>query len=169
MSFPKVGNLVGSSSAQASSALPVLSSWAPWKTSSRIRWGAVRMAAAANLLSKMPGIQSSAMKIDTSYWRKNLPYFPKRWSAVIHVGNASHSRKAILFLVENGERVVSASKVPLVNGAAAAIFNEADMLDLLSRFDYLPRVLFQGSRARNSCAIVACGEARLPGIHASSS
>jgi hypothetical protein len=124
-------------------ALPVLSSWAPWKISSRVRWNAVRMAAAMNLLPSMPGVQSSMMQIDTSYWRANLPCFPKQWSAVIHVGNASHSRKAILFLIENGERVVSASKIPLVAGAVGAIFNEADMLDLLSRFDYLPRVLFR--------------------------
>lgn len=129
----------------ASNALPVLSSWAPWKTSSRIRWNAVRMAAAANLLSKVPGIQHSVVQIDTSYWRASLPHFPKQWSAVIHVGNVSHSRKAILFLVEDGKRVVSASKIPLVSGAVSAIFNEADMLDLLKRFDYLPRVLFRDS------------------------
>jgi hypothetical protein len=131
--------IVGSTS----NALPVLSSWAPWKTSSRIRWGGVRMAAATNLLSKIPGVEKCVMQIDTSYWRANLPYFPERWSAVIHVGNASHSRKAILFLIDSGERVVSASKIPLVSGAVAAIFNEADMLDLLSGFNYLPRMLFR--------------------------
>jgi hypothetical protein len=124
-------------------ALPVLSSWAPWKTSSRLRWNAVRMAAALNVLPTMPGVQNSVIQIDTSYWRAKLPCFPKQWNAVIHVGNLSHSRKAIFFLIENGERVVSASKIPLVPGAAAAIFNEADMLDLLKRFNYLPRVLFR--------------------------
>jgi hypothetical protein len=62
---------------------------------------------------------------------------------VIHVGSPSHTRKAILFLIENGRRVICAAKVPLVSGAAEAILNEADMLELLGRFDYLPRVLFQ--------------------------
>ena len=124
-------------------ALPVLSSWAPWKTSSRIRWNAVRIAAATNMLPNMPGVQNSVIQIDTSYWRANLPNFLHQWTAVIHVGNASHSRKAILFLIESGERVVSVSKIPLVAGAEKAIFNEADMLDLLNRFDYLPRVLFR--------------------------
>ncbi len=126
-----------------SKALPVLSSWAPWQTSSRIRWGVVRMAASINLLPRMPGVQNSIIGVDTSYWRANLPFFPQQWSAVIHVGNPSHSRKAILFLIENGKRVVSASKIPLVPGAREAIFNEANMLELLSRFDYLPRVLFR--------------------------
>jgi hypothetical protein len=126
-----------------SKALPVLNSWAPWKISSRLRWNAVRMAAATNVLPKMPGVQNSLTQIDTSYWRAHLLCFPKEWSAVIHVGNASRSRKAILFLIESGERVVSASKIPLVAGAVQAIFNEADMLDLLDRFDYLPRVLFR--------------------------
>ena len=124
-------------------ALPVLSSWAPWKTGSRIRWNVVRIAAGINLLAKMPGMQNSVMPIDTFYWRANLSCFPKQWSAVIHVGSSSHSRKAIFFLIENGERVVSAGKVPLVHGAAKAILNEADILDLLNRYDYLPHVLFR--------------------------
>jgi hypothetical protein len=125
-----------------SNALPVLRSWAPWKASSRVSWNAVRVAAATNALPMMPGVQNSVVRIDTSYWRAHLQCFPERWSAVIHVGSPSHTRKAILFLIENGEQVVCAAKVPLVTGAEEAIFNEAEMLDLLRQFDYLPRVLF---------------------------
>jgi len=123
-------------------ALPVLMSWAPWKASSRLRWKAVQMAAAVNALPMMPGVQNSSVKVDMSYWR-GLLHFSNDWSAVIHVGNPSHTRKAILFLIEGGRRVVCAAKVPLVSGAAGAIVNEAEILDLLRRFECLPRVLFK--------------------------
>ena len=125
------------------SVLPVLKSWAPWTPISRLQWKIVRMAAASNVMSMLPGVSSSSVKIDTCYWRARLPEFPDNWSAVIHVGNRSHTRKAILFLVDNGDRVVSAAKVPLVPDAVQAIFREADALDLLSRFEYLPHVLFR--------------------------
>jgi hypothetical protein len=126
-----------------SSVQPVLKSWAPWKPISRLQWKIVRLAAATNGISMLPGVSKSSAIIDTSYWRASLPEFPDQWSAVIHVGNQSHTRKAILFLVDSGARVVSAAKIPLVPDAVQAIFREADALDLLSRFAYLPRVLFR--------------------------
>lgn len=125
-----------------SKAMPVLKSWAPWKKSSRVQWNAVRMASAMNALAMLPGVVNSSIEIDTSWWRAALPSFPKEWSAVIHVGSPSYTRKAILFVIEGGARVVCAAKVPLAPESAGAILNEADMLDRLRRFDYLPRVLF---------------------------
>jgi hypothetical protein len=125
-----------------SKAMPVLKSWAPWKKRSRLQWNAVRMAAAMNALAMLPGMTNSAIEIDASWWRATVPSFPKEWSAVIHVGSPSYTRKAILFVIEGGARVVCAAKVPLAPESAAAILNEADMLERLSRFDYLPRVLF---------------------------
>lgn len=123
-------------------AMPVLNSWAPWNRSSRIRWGVVRTAAAANTLSWLPGVSSEFAELDLSYWRAQLPFFPEHWSAVIHIGSPSYTRKAILFLIDRGSRVVCAAKIPLAPDSSQAILNEADMLDRLSRFDYLPRVLF---------------------------
>lgn len=131
--------IIGSTAA----ALPVLKSWAPWNKTSRVQWSVVHAAAATNTLQFLPGVSNSAFDLDVSYWRKRLSSFPEQWSAVIHVGSLSHSRKAILFLIESGVRVVAAAKVPLARESAAAIFNEAQMLDHLSRFDYLPRVLFR--------------------------
>ena len=126
-----------------SSAMPVLRSWAPWNRTSRIQWKMVQAAALSNALPLLPGISNTLAQLDASYWRNQLSAFPDRWSAVIHVGSPSHTRKAILFLIEKGARVVAAAKIPLAPDAPAAIFNEADMLDRLSRFDYLPRVLFR--------------------------
>jgi hypothetical protein len=124
-----------------SKALPVLKSWAPWRAKSRMQWSAVRLAAATNLLPMLPGISEDTVSIDTGYWSAKLPEFPREWSAVLHVGTPSYTRKAILFLIDGGTRVVCAAKIPLAPQSAAAIENEAEMLDRLSRFDYLPRVL----------------------------
>ena len=126
-----------------SSSLPVLRSWAPWKTVSRLSWKGVQIAAALNALPMIPGVRNGIVGIDTGYWRASLQCFPREWSAVIHVGNPSHTRKAILFLIEGGERVVCAAKIPLAPESRQAIFNEAKMLNLLRRFDYLPRVLYE--------------------------
>lgn len=129
-------------------ALPVLRSWAPWKLTSRLRWGAVQTAANLDVLSRVPGVENSSARIDTSYWRASLPQsFPENWSAVIHVGSLSHTRKSILFLIDNGEHVVWAAKSPLVAGSAEAILNEGAMLDLLRQFECVPKVLFR-DRAR---------------------
>jgi hypothetical protein len=129
-----------------SRAMPVLRSWAPWRAKSRMQWSAVRLAAATNLLPILPGVSKDAVSIDTEYWTAKLAEFPREWSAVLHVGTRSHTRKVILFLIDSGTRVVCAAKIPLAPQAAAAIENEGDMLDRLSRFEYLPRVLFRDRR-----------------------
>lgn len=123
-------------------ALPVLRSWAPWKTASRIRWNAVRLSAALNTLSAMPRVANSSERVDLSYWRSRFDRFPAEWNAVIHVGNPSHTRKAILFLIDKGERVVCAGKIPISPQSAEAILHEGAMLELLAGSAYLPDVLF---------------------------
>ncbi|HEY2472370.1 MAG TPA: hypothetical protein VGI45_31575 [Terracidiphilus sp.] len=132
-------------------AMPVLKSWSPWNKTSRIQWSVLQAAAAADALRFLPRVSNSVFDVDVAYWRGCLPTFPDQWSAVIHIGSPSYTRKAILFLIENGARVTAAAKVPLAPESAAAIFNEADMLDHLSRFDYLPRVLFR-DRSRGIAA-----------------
>jgi hypothetical protein len=124
-------------------ALPVLGSWNPWNPGSRLRWSAVKIAARLGLLPALPGVQGSDALISTSYWQDNLPQFPSAWTVVIHVGSPSHSRKAILFAIGEDGDIHFAAKAPLVSGAAAAIFNEARVLDHLKQFAYLPKVLFR--------------------------
>jgi hypothetical protein len=139
--------IVGSSR----SALPVLRSWAPWKLTSRVRWSVVRGIAAFDMLSGLPGVQHGSALLDASYWRERVRGFAETWSAVVHVGNPSHTRKAIVFLVEDGRRVICAGKVPLMAESAAAILNEAAVLEKLRSFDNVPRILFC-DRARGVAA-----------------
>ena len=127
----------------ADKALPVLRSWNPWNRSSRLRWSAVRFAASINMLRRLPGVLKSNVVIDDSYWRGSLLGFPREWNAVMHVGNASHSRKAIVFFIDRDEQITGAAKIPLVTGALEAIRNEAAMLEHLKHFEHLPRVLYQ--------------------------
>lgn len=127
-------------------ALPVLSSWAPWNLSSQLRWHVVRLAASAGMLPNLPGVQSSHAQLDWSYWMRNLslPHPPS--SAVLHVGSPSHTRKAILFALDEGE-IRWAAKVPLVSLASGAILNEAAILSHVQRFHIAPRTLFEDPAA----------------------
>jgi|GEM_PF-2393910 hypothetical protein len=124
-------------------ALPVLRSWLPWNLGSRLRWSAVLLAASIKMLPQLPGVQNSDVRIGDSYWRHSLPEFSENWSAVVHVGNPSHTRKAIVFFVGERQRVKAVAKVPLTPLAAKSILNEAAMLLRMKTVEYLPRVLFQ--------------------------
>ena len=124
-------------------ALPVLASWWPFKLSSRAQWSGVLLASFLNLLSRLPGIGSETFTIDAWYWRESLPDFSEGWTAVFHVGNQSHTRKAILFFVGQDGKVKAVAKVPLTAAAGSAILNEAAILRDMESVEGLPRVLFQ--------------------------
>src|SRR6476646_8599492 len=126
-------------------ALRVLRSWNPWTTASRLRWGLVKLTASIGILPAIPRVENGAFRIETSYWRRALSRIPDQLNAVIHVGTPSHTRKAILFFVDDEGFVECAAKVPLVHGGAEAILNEVAILNRLKTFDNLPRVLFQDS------------------------
>jgi hypothetical protein len=124
-------------------AVSMLSSWRPWNAGSRLRWRAVLAAAAVRLLPSLPGVENSMVRVDTSYWRRSLADFPENWNAVVHIGNPSHTRKAIVFFFSGNGPVSLVAKVPLVQGGSWAILNEASILGHMKAFEYLPRVLFQ--------------------------
>ena len=124
-------------------ALRVLQSWNPWNTASRLRWGLVKLTASIGILPAMPRVENGTFQIETSYWLHALSRIPDQLNAVIHVGTPSHTRKAIVFFVGDEGFVECAAKVPLVDGGAAAILNEAAMLNRLKNYDHLPRVIFQ--------------------------
>lgn len=126
-------------------ALPVFSSWQPWNLSSRVRWSAVLCASAAGLFPRLPGVESSRSVIDLTYWLQNLPKLSPASNIVIHVGSRSHTRKAILFFVEN-RQIRFVAKVPLTDGGAEAILNEAAVLLHLHDHEFLPRTLFEDSQ-----------------------
>jgi hypothetical protein len=122
-------------------ALPVLRSWLPYNPGARARWKVVVLAAAAGMLARLPGVVNIGARIDFSYWRR-ISNLIENGTAVIHVGNRSHTRKAIVFFPGEGRRVQVVAKVPLVPAAAGAILNEAATLERLHALKHLPRVLF---------------------------
>jgi hypothetical protein len=91
----------------------------------------------------LPGVIAASARLDFSYWRRSLPQFTENWSAVIHVGNPSHTRKAIVFFVDRDRRVKAVCKVPLTVAAASAILNEAAILLGMEAAGRTPQVFFR--------------------------
>ena len=127
-------------------ALPVLRSWRPFKLQSRLKWSLVKSACSMNALSRLPGITCETASLNASYWHKWLPGFSQDWTAVIHVGNPSYTRKAILFFVDEDASVKAVAKIPLTSEAGKAILNEATVLQHLHSTRDLPKTLFQDSQ-----------------------
>jgi len=124
-------------------AATVLGSWRPFKVGTRLRWSAVLGAASLRVLDRLPGVISERANIDLSYWRKCLGAVEAGWTLVLHVGNASHTRKATIFFLDPERRCKAAAKVPLSEGAGQAILNEAGILQKLGEGDYHPQTLFR--------------------------
>jgi hypothetical protein len=123
--------------------VPVLGSWRPFKVSTRLRWNAVLAAGSLGALSRLPGVISNRVSIDLSYWRQCLAGLTGGWTLVLHIGNPSHTRKATIFFVDPQRQSKAAAKVPLREGAAEAILNEAEILQQLGAGGYHPQTLFQ--------------------------
>jgi len=124
-------------------AAPVFRSWRPFKVSTRLRWSAVVAAASLGRLDRLPGVVTSRVGIDFSYWRRTLAGFEEEWVAVLYIGNPSHTRKVTVFFVGRDRRFKAVAKIPLLPDSAQAILNEAGVLDALRGADYLPGFLFK--------------------------
>ena len=124
-------------------ALPVLRSWRPFKFSSQVQWNAVLLASSTKLLSRLPNVKNDEIVVDNQYWQTRLEGFSDRWHAVLHVGNSSYTRKAIVFFIGEDASIKAVAKVPLTSAAGEAILNEAHVLRHMEGVDNLPRVLFE--------------------------
>src|SRR5664280_3853865 len=108
----------------------VFAGWSPYRLDSRLKWRTVRTANRIGCLSFLPGITSSTVAgfdhIDwTSVgWHSDTPPVP-----VVYLGTPGPSRKAVIHLLDLSLGVCQAVvKVPINDGARAAILREADVL-----------------------------------------
>lgn len=131
---------------QTRRAVTVLRSWKPYKVTSRLKWGAVVAACRMNAGALLPGLTQAALRCDLSYWREQIPEFSGSWAIVAYIGNASPTRKALLFFVDANASVRAVAKVPITGAAKAAILNEARVLKKLQRRFPVPEVLFFDER-----------------------
>jgi Ser/Thr protein kinase RdoA (MazF antagonist) len=123
----------------------VLSSWSPYRFSSRLKWRAVR---AANRIGALQSLSNSTIseirnpaEIDwhSLGWNSSTPPVP-----IVYVGTPGVSRKAAIHLVDQASGQCGAIvKVPLAEGAKRAILREADTLAALAEEKYAcaPRLL----------------------------
>ena len=124
----------------------VLSSWSPYRFSSRLKWHAIRAASRVGLLGFLPNsVITTAASTDEIDWHR------LGWSgsaapvAVIYVGTPGISRKAVIHLVDRASGQCSlVVKVPLAEAAKTAIIREAGMLATLAEEQYasVPRLLY---------------------------
>ena len=123
----------------------VLAGWSPYRLDSRREWLAVRAANRLGCLSFLPGITTSTVagfdRIDwTSVgWNSDTPPVP-----VVYLGTPGPSRKAVIHLIDSASGVCQiVVKVPIHNGARAAILREADVLVSLAaeRCTFAPPLL----------------------------
>ncbi len=116
----------------------VLSSWSPYRISSRVKWQAIRAAHRIGVSRWLPNSRTaeitSAARID---WRRLGWNGSRQPLPVIYVGTPGVSRKAVVHLVNSDTGHCDAIvKVPLAAGARQAILREAHMLASLAEEKY---------------------------------
>ncbi len=116
----------------------VLGNWSPYRLASSMKWAAIRTAHRAGCLAVLPGVASVKLaRVEDIDWRSigwsgSEPPVP-----AIYVGTPGVSRKAVIHLVNASSGVCEAVvKVPLTEGAHAAILHEADVLEILADEGY---------------------------------
>jgi Phosphotransferase enzyme family len=123
----------------------VLADWSPYRLDSRLKWRVVRTASRIGCLSLLPGMTISTVAgFDSIDWKS------VGWTgctpplAAVYLGTPGPSRKAVIHLLDSSSgdcQVVV--KVPISDGAHAAILREADVLSSLAeeRCSFAPRLL----------------------------
>ncbi len=123
----------------------VLAGWSPYRWDSRLKWRAVRAASRIECLSLLPGIATSAVGgLDSVDWKSvgwNSDVPPV---TAVYLGTPGASRKAVIHLVDSSSGICQIIlKVPINDGARAAILREAEVLSILAmeRCTFAPRLL----------------------------
>ncbi len=123
-----------------------LAAWSPYRMDSQLKWHAVRTATRFGCLSLLPGMTLSTVsdldQIDwTSLgWRSDAAPVPS-----VYLGTPGPSRKAVIHLLDSTSGICQAIvKVPINDGASAAILHEADVLVRLASecYTFSPRLLY---------------------------
>ncbi len=124
----------------------VFAGWSPYRFDSLLKWHSVRAANRIGCLSLLPGMPTSAVvavdRIDWASvgWNGATPPVP-----AVYLGTPGPARKAVIHLLDSSSGICHVVvKVPINEGARAAILREADVLVTLASecFSHLPRLLY---------------------------
>ena len=124
----------------------VLAGWSPYRFGSLLKWHAVRAANRFGCLSLLPGMATSTVvafdHIDWASvgWNGATPPVP-----AVYLGTPGPARKAVIHLLDSSSGVCHVVvKVPINEGARAAILREANVLVSLASEcrTFLPRLLY---------------------------
>ncbi len=123
----------------------VLADWSPYRLDSRLKWRAVRAASRLGCLSLLPGITTSRVNgLDSVDWKSLGWNSDTPPVTAVYLGTPSPSRKAVIHLLDAASGVCQVVvKVPINDGARAAILREADALSSLAgeTNTFAPRLL----------------------------
>ena len=118
----------------------------PYRFSSRVAWGGIRAANGIHVMKWLPNLESAELQeLRAIDWRALGWRHSELPDVAVYLGTAGPSQKAALHLVDRKSRTCDAViKVPIAEGAKAAIVREADTLAELAGEDYrhAPRLLF---------------------------
>ncbi len=108
----------------------VLASWSPYRLDSRLKWHAVCAANRIGCLSLLPGVTVSTIcgldQIDWTSLGWNIDAAPV---PAVYLGTPGPARKAVIHLLDSASGVCHVIlKVPINDGARAAILREGDVL-----------------------------------------
>ncbi len=123
----------------------VLASWSPYRLGSRLRWRAVRAANRIGCMSLLPGLTVSTISdLDRIDWNSLGWNSDDAPVPAVYLGTPGPARKAAIHLLDSASGVCQVIvKVPINDGARAAILREADVLISLASecFTFSPHLL----------------------------
>lgn len=123
-------------------ALPVFQSWKPYNLKSRLQWEMVIAACRWGVFAYLPTVEKVKLSYDFSYWNQWIQELSYTWEILTHIGNPSHTQKAILFFIDHDCHIKAVAKLPLQAEAGGAILHEANILQKLQMKYNVPHVLF---------------------------
>lgn len=120
----------------------VLSAWHPYDFSSRMKWFGLRMAARTGLLRFVPSVASIATSRSGALrWFERCGIQSRTGEMVVLIGVPSADRKLVAFLLDDAHRIAVVLKVGLTDGGASSLLHEAEAIDKLKQYDWVPKLL----------------------------